>query len=80
LFLFNYYEILFSANLIIVNYADIFCPYGVQRLMVWCRAGLRSNYLSSCNYIFYVPRTFENLWNPHALYTLLGYRALYLFL
>ena len=36
--------------------------------MVWCRAGLRGDFLSVYTDLFYEPQTFENLWNPHALY------------
>jgi len=42
--------------------------YGCQRSMVWCRAGVRGENLSSYNKLFYEPQTFANLGNPHALY------------
>jgi len=32
-----------------------------NRFMVWCRAGLRSDFLSVYTDFFYEPQTFENL-------------------
>ena len=39
--------------------------------MVWCRAGVRGDFLSVYTDFFYEPRTLENLQNPHALYHVL---------
>ncbi len=34
--------------------------HGIQRFMVWCRAGLRGTFLSGYTDFFYEPQTLEN--------------------
>jgi hypothetical protein len=42
-----------------LNYAWFFS--GTKRFMVWCRAGLRGDFLSVYTDLFYEPQTLENL-------------------
>jgi len=50
---------LLTSNLPI-KIIDTECGDLVQRFMVWCRAGLRGDYLSVYADFFYEPQTLEN--------------------